>query len=190
MSAKPSVTREIALGFVLSLVGAAFAASLPLALPAGGVYRVVVAALGLAYVLYRLSRATDRVGRVVTVLVWCAAAIATWLMAPSFAVYVAVHAGLIWLVRTFYVHSDLRAAAVDLGLTVMSLAFAVWALRRTESFLLGAWCFFLIQAMHVAIPKWLAKRVTTHGGGDLPADRFAEAHRAAQEALKRLAAAP
>jgi hypothetical protein len=190
MNAKPSLTRELAVGFVLSLVAAAFAASLPLALSTGGAYRAVVAALGLAYVLYRLSRATDRVGRVVTVLVWCAAAIATWLMAPSFAVYVGVHAGLIWLVRTFYVHSDLRAAAVDLGLTAMSLAFAVWAVRRTESFLLGAWCFFLIQAMHVAIPAWLAKRNGAASDGDLPDDRFAEAHRAAQEALKRLAAAP
>jgi hypothetical protein len=186
-----SLTRELAVGFVLSLVGAAFAASLPLALPAGGVYRAVVAALGLAYVLYRLSRATDRVGRVVTVLVWSAAAIATWLIAPSFAVYVAIHAGLIWLVRTFYVHSDLRAAAVDLGLSAMSLAFAVWAVRRTDSFLLGAWCFFLIQAMHVAIPAWLAKRGASHAGtDDLPEDRFAQAHRAAQEALKRLATAP
>jgi hypothetical protein len=101
-----------------------------------------------------------------------------------------VHAGLIWLVRTFYVHSDLRAAAVDLGLTAMSLAFAVWAVRRTESFLLGTWCFFLIQAMHVAIPKWLAKRNGATSDGDLPDDRFAAAHRAAQEALKRLAAAP
>jgi hypothetical protein len=191
VSAKPSLTRELAVGFVLSLAGAAFAASLPLALPAGSVYRAVVAALGLAYVLYRLSRAIDRVGRVVTVLVWCAAAITTWVMVPSFAVYVAAHAGLIWLVRTFYVHADLRAAAVDLGLSVMSLAFAVWALRRTESFLLGAWCFFLIQAMHVAIPAWLAKRGAPHGRTDaLPEDRFAEAHRAAQEALKRLAAAP
>jgi hypothetical protein len=70
----------------------------------------------------------------------------------------------------------------------MSLAFAVWAVRHTESFLLGAWCFFLIQAMHTAIPKWLAKR--RHAADDLPDDRFAEAHRAAQEALKRLAAAP
>ena len=183
-----SLMRELAVGFVLSLVGAAFAASLPLALPASGVYRAVVAGLGLAYVLYRLSRATDRIGRVVTVLVWSAAAVATWLLAPSFAVYVAVHAGLIWLVRTFYVHSDLRAAAVDLGLSAMSLAFAVWAVRRTESFLLGAWCFFLIQAMHTAIPTWLAKRART--ADDLPDDRFAKAHRAAQEALKRLAAAP
>ena len=188
---KPSLTRELVVGFVLSLVGAAFAASLPLALPTAAVYRAVVAALGFVYVLYRLSRSTDRVGRVVTVLVWCAAAIATWVIAPSFAVYVVVHAGLIWLVRTFYVHPDLRAAAVDLGLTAMSLAFAVWAVRRTESFLLGAWCFFLIQAMHVAIPAWLAKRGARPGGtDDLPEDRFAQAHRAAQEALKRLAAAP
>jgi hypothetical protein len=185
-----SLTREIAVGFMLSLVGAAFAASLPLALPAGVVYRAVVAALGLAYVLYRLSRATDRVGRVVTVLVWGAAALTTWLMAPSFAVYVTVHVTLVWLVRTFYVHSDLRAAAVDLGLTAMSLAFAVWAVRRTESFLLGAWCFFLIQAMHAAIPKWLAKHTRHNAADDLPQDRFAQAHRAAQEALKRLAEAP
>jgi hypothetical protein len=190
-SSKPSLTRELVVGFALSLVGAALAASLTLALSPGDVYRGVVAALGLAYVLHRLSRATDRVGRVVTVIVWCAAAIATWLMAPPFAVYVVVHAGLIWLVRMFYVHSDLRAAAVDLGLSAMSLAFAVWAVRRTESFLLGAWCFFLIQAMHVAIPAWLAKRDAAHGGAaDLPEDRFADAHRAAQEAIKRLAAAP
>lgn len=187
---KPSLTRELVFGFALSLVGAAFAASLTLALPASSVYRAVVAALGLAYVLQRLSVATDRVGRVVTVIVWCAAATVTWLIAPPFAMYVAVHVGLIWLVRTLYVHSDLRAAVADLGLSALSLVFAVWALRRTESFFLGSWCFFLIQAMHVAIPTWLANRAPHAGAEDLPEDRFAEAHRSAQEALKRLAAAP
>jgi hypothetical protein len=186
---RPSLTRELVIGFGLSLVGAAFAASLTLALPASGAYRAVIAALGLAYVLHRLSVASDRVGRVVTVIVWCAAAIVTWLVAPPFAVYVAVHAGLIWLVRTFYVHADLRGALADLGLSVLSLVFAVWALRRTESFFFGSWCFFLIQAMHIAIPAWLAKRAP-HGGDDLPEDRFGQAHRSAQEALKRLAAAP
>jgi hypothetical protein len=45
--------------------------------------------------------------------------------------------------------------------------------------------------MHVAIPAWLAKRGASHAGtDDLPEDRFAQAHRAAQEALKRLATAP
>ena len=187
---KPSLTRELVIGFVLSLVGAAFAASLTFVLPAGDVYRAVVAALGLAYVLHRLSHATERVGRVVTVVVWCAAAITIWIVAPPFAVYVVVHAGLIWLVRTFYVHSDLRGAVADLALSVMSLVFAVWALRHTGSFFFGAWCFFLIQAMYVAIPYWLAKRVPHGSAGDLPEDRFARAHRCAQEALKRLATAP
>jgi len=190
LSAKPSLTRELVVGFMLSLVGAAFAASLTFVLPASAVYRAVVAGLGLAYVLHRLSHATERVGRIVTVGVWCAAAITIWVVAPPFAVYVAVHACLIWLVRVFYVHSDLRGGLADLGLSVMSLVFAVWALRRTESFFLGAWCFFLIQAMYVAIPYWLAKRVPHGSADDLPEDRFAQAHRSAQEALKRLATAP
>ena len=186
---KPSLTRELVFGFCLSLIGAAFAASLTLALPASGVYRAVIAALGLAYVLQRLSLATDRVGRVFTVIVWCAAATVTWLVAPPFAMYVAIHVGLIWLVRTFYVHSDLRGAVADLGLSALSLVFAVWALRHTQSFFWGSWCFFLIQAMHVTIPTWLRGR--PHAGvEDLPEDRFGQARRTAQEALKRLAAAP
>jgi hypothetical protein len=190
MNAGISFAREATVAFVLSLVGGALAASLALVLPADGAYRVVVAALGFAYILHRLGRARERVGRVVTVCVWCAVAAAAWLLEPPFAVYVAAHVVLIWAARALYAHSDLRAAALDFVLSIMGLAFAVWAVLRTESFFLAAWCFFLSQAIHVAIPAWAGRRKATGPEGAIPDDRFASAHRCAQEALKRLLATP
>jgi hypothetical protein len=97
---------------------------------------------------------------------------------------------MIWLIRSLYTHSDLRGAAADLGLCVLGLAFAVWAALRAESFLLAAWCFFVLQALHVVIP---ASTGAGRARGQKPLghavpDVFADAHRAAERALRELAA--
>jgi hypothetical protein len=173
----------------LSLAGGAVASSLMLVVDTGVTVRAAVAGLGLAYVLYRLHGSRDRTGRVVVVAGWGAIAAAAWLFDAPLSIYLGVHAAMIWLIRSLYAYTDLRAAALDLGLSALALAFAIWAALRSESFFLAAWCFFLIQALHVAIPASMAHR----GSAPAPArggraDVFAGAHQAAEHALRRIAA--
>jgi hypothetical protein len=172
----------------LSLVGGAVAASLMLVMPSGVVVRAVVAGMGLAYILYRLHRSREHTGRIVVIGAWCAIAAAAWLLAIPLPAYLAIHAGMIWLIRSLYTHSNLRAAAADLGLCALGLAFAVWAALRAESLFLAAWCFFLLQALHVAIPAWTAERAREDDPRVREDDAFAGAHRAAERALRELAA--
>ena len=77
---------------------------------------------------------------------------ATWLAGVPLVGYVLIHVGLLWLVRSLYFYSGVLPALLDLGLSALGLAFAVWAAGRSGSPLLALWCFFLVQALHVCIP--------------------------------------
>src|SRR5690606_1811956 len=98
----PSLLQGVVAALVLSLAGAALLAALTPVLGTGTALRAVVALLGLAYVLYLLSRSTERTGRITAVVLWAAAAAAAWAASPSLAVYVLLHAGMVWLVRSLY----------------------------------------------------------------------------------------
>jgi len=168
-----------------SLVYAHGVAALTTLFPSGAVLRFIIAGLGLAYLIYLLSRNEERVGRITTIALWLGVAIALWLLQPPFAAYLSAHLGLIWLVRSLYFHSSLVTALADLGLVALGLAAAVWSATRSHSAALSVWCFFLVQALYVAIPARLAAR---GGMADeaAPEDRFHHAHRAAEAALRRL----
>lgn len=190
-SSRPSLLSEIGLAFGLSLVAGAVGSSLALVLPTQVVIRALVAGLTLAYVLYRLCRGQEKTGRIVTLGGACAVSAAAWLLDASMPAYLGIHVAMIWLVRSLYTHRDLREAAIDLGLSALGLAFAIWAAQRSQSLFVATWCFFLLQAMHGAIPAWTQR---AYRGGELPqpdetsTDAFANAHRAAEAALQRLAA--
>jgi hypothetical protein len=66
------------------------------------VIRFVIPALGLAYVLYLFSRSKERVGRVTTLCLWSALAAVTWWVAPPLPLYLLIHVGAMWLVRSLY----------------------------------------------------------------------------------------
>lgn len=145
----------------------------------------VVAGIGLAYVLYLLGRSSESVGRPTALVAWTLGAGAAWGLGIPLGLYLLVHLGLIWLIRSLYFHASLLAAAADLCLLGLGLATALWALLHTGSLLLGVWCFFLVQALFVAIPPRLPRRAgPPHLEGD--PDRFEHARRAADAALKRL----
>ena len=99
---------------------------------------------------------------------------------PPLLLYLALHVGLLWLVRALYHYASVLSALADLGLNGMALAAAVWASTHTASLLLSTWCFFLVQALFVAIPRDLRDRRVAQGAPTAPADRFQQAHRAAQ----------
>jgi hypothetical protein len=180
----PSLGAGVLAALVLSVCGAALLAVLAPWLGLGLGLRAVIAVLGFAYVLHAIGRSGERVGRITTLACWLAVASAAWLAGLPLAAYVLVHLGAVWLVRSVYYYSGLLPALADLGLTLLGAAVAVWTAQRTESAWLAFWCFFLVQAFHVAIPKSLAHRAAL----DAPDDAFARAHRAAEAAVRRLSA--
>jgi hypothetical protein len=188
---KPTFLGEAAAGFVMSLIAAVVALSLSFVLPAGVVARLIVATLGLTLVLRVLARSSEKTGRIVTVAVWLAAAAGIWLTGASFVSYVVVHVALVWLVRSLFAWSRLVEVALDLGLTLLALCFAVFAAVRTDSVFLATWSFLLLQALHTAIPGFVLRRTSSaeraEPGSD-PNRGFADAFKAADEALQRIAA--
>jgi hypothetical protein len=149
--------------------------------------RFVVAALGLAYILFVMAQSRERVGRVTTVALWSAAAAASWLAHWPLAPYVLLHVALVWLVRSLYGYGGLAPALGDLVLTALSVAVAVWAAGRSGSAWLALWCFFYAQTFVALIPRVLGAR----GGGE-EADSitaFDRAHRAAEAAARRMSSA-
>jgi hypothetical protein len=180
----PSLGTGLAAAVVLSACGAALLAALTPWFGSGTALRLGVAALGVSYALYLMARSGERVGRLTTLAAWAAIASVVWLAGLPLAGYVLAHIGLVWLVRSLYYYSGVLPASADLGLTALGTAFAAWAALRSESTWLALWCFFFVQAFHVAIPAWLA-----HGAApaERPADDvFARAHRAAEAAVRRL----
>jgi hypothetical protein len=187
---KSSFVRESGFALVVSAIAAVVATTLSLALPTVTAIRIVVAGIGLVYVLRVLAHSSERTGRIVVTGLWLVAAFAAWFLAPGLAGYVALHAGLVWLARSLYLHRNLLEAACDLGLSGLAICFGTWAAIRTESLFLAIWCFLLITAMHGAIPglsRKLARPRIESGDRDGTDRTFADALAAAEEAIRRLA---
>jgi hypothetical protein len=182
---RPSFLYGVGVALVIALAaGAVFATLAPLAGPATTL-RLMIPAMGLAYLFCLLRRSADSTGRITTLVLWFVVSAITWFFSPPIAVYVLVHAVMLWLVRSLYFHSSLFPALLDLGLSALSLSAATWALTRSGSVFLAAWCFFLAQAAFVVIPTRLRARLAD----DVPAtatDAFDSARRRADAALKQL----
>ena len=183
---KPTLLRGIVVALAASLCGAALLAALPALFGAAAAARIVIALLGLGYVVYVLADSAERTGRVTTVVVWTAAAAGTWLVEPPLGAYALLHIGMIWLIRSLYRYSSILSALADLALTALAAAFAVWAAARSGSPWLALWCFFLVQAFHAWLPASLGAKGPRSARTDDGAS-FERAHRAAEAALRRLA---
>ncbi|MDX1561512.1 MAG: hypothetical protein R3305_01220 [Gammaproteobacteria bacterium] len=191
MKRRATFLGEAVFGFVASLVAAAVALTLGFVLPGAEVARIVVAGLGLVLVLRAIGRSNEKTGRIVTVALWLAVSAGVYWLDLGLAGYVAVHATLVWLVRSLFSYARLTDAGLDLGMTALALCFAVFAAVRTDSVFLAVWCFLLVQAAQTAIPA-LGARLAAGKAADVPADDpnrgFADALKAADDALQRLAA--
>jgi hypothetical protein len=183
---QPTFFEGVALALAASLLGSALYSVLSSVFPAGAVLRLLIAGIGLAYVFYLLSRSRERVGRVTVVACWALAAGVIWFIAPPLMLYGLMHLGLIWLTRSLYFYSSVLAALADLGLSGLSLASAIWAASQTGSVFLSLWCFFLVQALFVAIPARLSHSNRETQTGPEKEDRFQRAHRTAEAAVRKL----
>ena len=179
----------VAIALVISIVGSAVFFTLSSVFSASGLFRLLIAGISFTYILYLLARSRERVGRITVVSVWCIAACITWLFVPSFILYLLIHLGLIWLIRSLYFYQSILAAGADLGLNAISFAVAIWAWSNTHSLFISLWCFFLLQALFVAIPRQLRSLPTQTINTDNTHDNlesFERAHRAAEVAVRKL----
>lgn len=149
---------------------------------------LVIASASFSYIIYLLRSSGVRLGRTTTLLGWLTITVITAWMAPSLMLYLLVHVAMIWLVRSLYFYSSLLPAMADLGLNVVAVAAVVWATAQSGSLLLALWCFFLLQALFVAIPRNGNKPTSDAAGVEVEGDRFEQAHRTAQAALRKLSA--
>lgn len=181
---RPTFFHGVAVAIVLGLAASLFVAAMLPCVATATVARLVIPGLALVYLLYLLSQSAERTGRVTALAAWSAMTLATWWFVPSFPLYLLVHVAAIWLVRSLYFYSGVFPALLDLGLSGLSAAFALGTLARTGSVFLAAWCFFLLQALFVAIPATMQRPAANTRPED--ADDFERARRQAEAALRQL----
>ena len=183
---RPSFLHGVMVAAVLGFFASAIVATLTHFVGLGAVLRLVIPALGLAYLLYLFSHSNEHVGRVTAVFLWGALAAVTWWLAPPLPLYLLIHVGAIWLLRSLYYYSGVMPALMDLGLSTLSVSATVWAITRSGSVFLATWCFFLVQALFVIIPKSINRKPGAVRAGHESEDRFQHAYRVAETAVRKL----
>lgn len=181
---KPTLLKGVFAALVLSLVGGSvFTAAKHLTDPTTAL-EVVIALVSAGYLVWLVSRSEARIGRVTTLAAWCVATAVLWIAAAPLPLYLLTHVAMIWLVRSLYFHSSVIPALLDLCLNVLSVGAALWAVEQTASVFVALWCFFLVQALFVAIPE-MSSAPTGVDAHD-PEPTFERARRAAEAALRRI----
>ena len=110
----------------------------------------------------------------------------TWWVAPPLPLYLLIHVGAVWLVRSLYFYSGVLPALMDLGLSTLSISATVWAITRSGSVFLATWCFFLVQALFVAIPQAVKSTSKKQRNTAVESETFENARRQADQALRQL----
>jgi hypothetical protein len=183
---RPGFLQGVMAAAVLGFIASAFIVVFTPFIGIGLVTRLVVPMLALAYLLYLFTRNDEKTGRVTTLVLWSAMTVATWWLALPLPLYLLIHAGAIWLVRSLYFYTGVLPSLMDMALTGLSLVASVWALSRTGSVFLGTWCFFLVQALFTAIPRSIGNKPVPE---ELAATSdFERARRQADAALRQLIA--
>ncbi len=183
---RPGFFQGVIVAAVLGFFASAIVATLTPFVGLGAVVRLVIPLLALAYLLYLLNRSAERTGRVTTLTIWMALTAVTWWAAPALPLYLLIHVGAVWLVRSLYFYQGVLPALMDLGLSALSVSAAVWAISRTGSVFLATWCFFLVQALFVTIPPLIRRKSTMKQTTPANGGNFERAQRQADAALHQL----
>lgn len=148
--------------------------------------RLLISAVSFGYLLYLLSRSSERVGRSTVLAAWILASVTAWFALSSSFAYLAVQVTLIWSVRSLYFYQSLFSALADAVLNGAALLGALWAIHQTGSLLLSLWCFFLVQASFAFIPARPGRNAAQAQSNIQPADAFEQAHSNAERAFRKL----
>ena len=183
---RPSFFHGVIVAALLGFFASAVLAALTPFVGLNAVVRLMIPALALAYLLYLFSRSNERAGRVTTLVLWSVLSLAAWWMSPPLILYFLIQVGAVWLVRSLYFYSGVLPALMDLGLNTLSIAATAWAISRTGSVFLATWCFFLVQALFVAIPSALRRKSDAGKEDHIINDDFERARKRADAALRQL----
>jgi hypothetical protein len=183
----PSFLEGAVLALIAALAGTLAYSVIDLVLAGPVALRLVVAALGLGYLLYLLGRSRERIGRVTILALWLTVAGLLWVLSVPLSLYLLVHLAMAWLARSLYFHQGPLSALADLGITGLSLVAALGAYLHTGSLFLSLWCLFLVQALFVFIPS---RAGATDRDTRDEAERFRRAHQAAEAAVQKLSSIP
>jgi len=183
---RPSFFEGVVVGIIASIAGSALFATLTWLLSPANVLELIITAISFAYIVYLLARNHEKTGRIVVLTAWSVIATLAWVLSLPLTLFVFVHVAQLWLIRSLYFYSSILSALIDLGLTGLSLAVAIWAGMHTSSLFLSIWCFFLIQALFVLIPARMTKQSSTQHFTPERRDSFECAHRSAEAALRKL----
>lgn len=183
---RPSFFHGVIVAAIFAFFASAVIAALTPFIGFFAILRVVIPAMGFAYILYLFSRSRERAGRVATLTLWSALAAVTWWVAPPLSLYLLIHVGAVWLVRSLYFYAGVLPALMDLGLSALAVATAIWAIGHTGSVFLGTWCFFLVQALFVVIPPAVRREHNAAKNTAADNELFERARRQADRALAQL----
>lgn len=183
---RPTFFHGVVVAAILAFAASVVIGALTPFVGAGSVVRLVIPAVSLAYILYLLRSSSERVGRITTLSLWSALAIATWWVGPSLPLYVLVHVCAVWLVRSLYFYSGIFPALMDMGLSALSIAAFIATVSRTGSVFLATWSFFLVQALFTAIPASIAGKQDSKKPPASDNESFERARRHADQALQQL----
>jgi hypothetical protein len=182
----PGILEGITLAIGASVAGGVLAALLPILFSEYASAQILIAGLGLGYLIYLLKRSNERTGRVVMIAFWLVASLTCMLLESSLFSTLLVQAALIWIVRSLYFQASVLPALLDLGLVAFGLLASAWAILQTGSVITAIWCFFLTQSLFVLIPGFAGTRDDASYFNPVDSDRFQSAHRVALDAVRKL----
>jgi len=180
----PSFYEGVAVALISSFVGSVLYFSLSSLFSDSFLIRLLISIIGFVYILYLLSRSQERIGKPIIIVLWPLLSLSLWLIWPPITLFVLLHIVAIWLIRSLYFYSSILSSLADLTLNLFSVAVAIWAAHHTGSIFLSIWCFFLVQALFVAIPDNLQHRSKMKQ--TKAEDRFHRAYKTAQSAIQKL----
>ena len=146
--------------------------------------KLCISLLILAYLAYLLQASDRRAGKITLYLLiaGCLTIASFWKMAVVPFLMLSVF--WIWLARSLLFYSRAIHSIIDLSLCAGGLAWALWAYQHSASLIAAVWCFFLIQALWVFIPR---HRSADRHGDHSASEHFERSYDAAEAALKILA---
>ena len=183
---RPSFWREVGIALALSIVGAIAYRGAAFFIGSATALHLVIAGLGIVYAVLLLRGVQARAGRMIAVVAWLALDVALFTFNPALIMWLLAQAFAIWLLRCWCCYGSLVAAFADGALGLVAVAAAIVGAAYSHSLFLALWSFFLVQALFVLIPNSLRPRTSAAHPDDT--DRFDQAYRSAEAALRRLTA--
>jgi hypothetical protein len=183
---RPTFVHGAVTAAVFALAGSVAVTALAPMAVIPGFYQLLVAAFGLAYLLYMFSVSGQRVGRLTTLSLWAGMSFTLWILGTPFGLYLMAQIGALWLIRSLYFYSSALSALIDLALNLVAVASGYWAAVHTGSVFLTLWCFFLVQALFVAIPPEVKRQFRWPPATHRETEKFERARLRAEKAIRQL----